>query len=317
MHLHPGGHDHGHAHTHAHGHSHALDLSRAGNVRRMTIALIANVAMVVLGVAGAVITGSLALLADAGHVLSDVLSIVLGLAAARIALRPATTRGTFGMGRVEIFAALINGLALVAVSVYIAIEAVGRFREPVDVEGFGVIVFGALGLTGNVIATVVLAGGDRDDINLEGVLRHSFADALGSLGVIFAGVGIMLTGWQALDPIVGLGLAVVILASSWRLILEPVEVLLERAPAGLDVAEIGEAIARVRGVREVHDLHVWSITSGFPALAAHITVRATHDPETVRRAVAAMLADRFGLDHTTLQAGREPLLQIEPAEDGE
>ena len=166
-------HDHAHdaGHAHALGHSHTLDLSRAGNVRRMSIALGANVVMVVLGVAGAVITGSLALLADAGHVLSDVLSIVLGLAAARLAMRPATTRGTFGMGRVEIFAALINGLALVAVSVYIAFEAIGRFSDPVDVEGLGVIVFGALGLTGNVIATVVLAGGDRDDINLEGVLR--------------------------------------------------------------------------------------------------------------------------------------------------
>lgn len=307
---------HDHSHAHAHGHSHALDLSRAGNVKRMTIALGANVAMVVLGVAGAVITGSLALLADAGHVLSDVLSIVLGLAAARIAMRPATTRGTFGMGRVEIFAALVNGLALVAVSVYIAVEAIGRLSDPVDVEGLGVIVFGTLGLIGNVVATVVLAGGDRGDINLEGVLRHSFADALGSLGVIAAGVGILLTGWQALDPIVGLALAVVIMLSSWRLILEPVEILLERAPAGLDAAEVGDAIARVPGVREVHDLHIWSITSGFPALAAHVTVKATHDAEQVRRAVAAMLAERFDLEHTTLQATCEELLQIEPEPGG-
>lgn len=283
----------------------------------MTIALVANVAMVVLGVAGALLTGSLALLADAAHVLSDVLSIVLGMAAARIATRPVSTRGTFGMGRVEIFAALINGLALVAVSVYIAFEAIGRFADPVEIEGLGVIFFGTIGLAGNVIATVVLAGGDRDDINLEGVLRHSFADALGSLGVILAGGGILLTGWLVLDPIVGLLLAVVILASSWRLILEPVEVLLERAPAGLDAAEIGDAIAHVPGVREVHDLHVWSITSGFPALAAHLTVKATHDPEVVRREVAEMLVDRFGLDHTTLQAGCERLLQIEDAPAGD
>lgn len=309
-------HGHGHGHGHSHSHGHAIDLSREGNMRRMTIALLANVAMVVVGVAGAILTGSLALLADAGHVLSDVLSIVLGIAAARIAARPVTARGTFGMGRVEILAALVNGLALVAVSVYIAIEAIGRFRDPVSVEGAGVILFGAFGLFGNVVAAVVLAGGDREDINLEGVLRHSFADALGSLGVIIAGAGILLTGWQAFDPIVGLLLAVVILVSSWRLIFEPVEVLLERAPAGLDVEQIGEAIAHVAGVREVHDLHVWSITSGFPALAAHLTVNPTHDPEAVRRAVAAMLAERFELEHTTLQAACEPLLQIDAATRG-
>lgn len=277
----------------------------------MVQALVINLAMMVVGVIGAVVTGSLALLADAGHVLSDVLSIALGIAAAKVAARPAQGRGTFGFGRVEILAALINGLALVAVAVFVAIEAIGRFSNPPEIDGAGVLIFGVIGLLGNVLATWVLIRGDRSDINLEGVMRHSLADALGSFGVVLAGLGIMLTGVEELDPVIGLLIALLILASSWRLIREPVEVLLERAPEGLDVEEVGMAIAGVSGVREVHDLHIWSITSGFPALAAHVTVDATCDIDETRRAVEAVLGERFGLEHTTLQVTAERLLQLD------
>ena len=298
-------------HGHAHGHAHDSGGSRADNTRRMTQALVINLAMLVLGVVGAIITGSLALLADAGHVLSDVLSIVLGIAAAKVAARPAQGRGTFGFGRVEILAALVNGLALVVVALYIAYEAIGRFGDPPEIDGLGVLIFGVFGLLGNVLATWVLVRGDRSDINLEGVMRHSLADALGSLGVVIAGLGIMLTGIEELDPVIGLLISLLILGSSWRLIREPVEVLLERAPAGLDVEEVGMAIARVEGVREVHDLHIWSITSGFPALAAHVTVDATCEVDATRRAIEEMLGERFTIDHTTLQVTAEQLLQID------
>lgn len=315
MHLH----DHDHAQPHGEiGGDHHISAAfgrsagRAGNARRMFAALAINVAMVLLAVAGAALTGSLALLADAGHVFSDVLSIALGIAAARFAARPASPRGTFGLGRVEILAALVNGMVLVLVSLYIAVEAVSRFSDVHTVSGRGVLVFGVLGLAGNAAATVVLARGDRGDINLEGVLRHSFADALGSLGVIAAGGGIILTGWQPLDPIVGLAIALVVLVSSWRLIREPLNVLLERVPAGLDSVLVGEAIAGVAGVREVHDLHIWTITSGFPALAAHVTVKATDDCDSVRAAIESLLVERFGLQHTTLQVSHEQLLQIDP-----
>lgn len=277
----------------------------------MVQALVINVAMVVVGVVGAIVTGSLALLADAGHVLSDVLSIVLGIAAARIAMRPAGGRGTFGMGRVEILAALINGLALVAVSIWIAIEAIGRFGDPPDIDGGWVMVFGVVGLVGNLLATWVLVRGDRSDINLEGVLRHSVADALGSVGVVVAGLGIALTGWDELDPIIGLLIAALILASSWRLISEPVDVLLERSPSGFDPQEIGMAIARVEGVDEVHDLHIWAITSGFPALAAHVMVDPRFDVTEVRHAIEAMLRDAFAIDHTTLQMAPAKLIQLD------
>lgn len=277
----------------------------------MVQALFINIAMLVLGIIGAWLTGSLALLADAGHVLSDVLAIALGIAAAKVAARPASGRGTFGLGRVEILAALINGLALVAVSIYIAYEAIGRFSDPPEIDGMGVFLFGGLGLLGNVLATWVLVRGDRSDINLEGVLRHSVADALGSFGVIIAGLGIVLTGWDELDPIVGLLISVLILLSSWRLIREPVEVLLERAPEGIDVEAVGMAIARVPGVREVHDLHIWSITSGFPALAAHVTVDATCVVDDTRRSIETMLNEEFDLEHTTLQVTVEQLLQLD------
>lgn len=293
----------GHSHDHGHG--------RGENTQKMIWALLINVVMIVLGVVGAVITGSLALWADAGHILSDVLAIALGIAAAKVAARPAHGRGTFGLGRVEILAALINGLLLVAVSIWVAIEAIGRFSDPPSIDGVGVLIFGALGLAGNVLATWVLVKGDRSDINLEGVLRHSAADALGSLGVVVAGIGIMLTGWNELDPIVGLLISLLILASSWRLIKEPVEVLLERAPEGLDVQAVGMAIASVSGVREVHDLHIWSITSGFPALAAHITVDATCEVDDARTAIEQKLEHDFGITHTTLQVTAERLLQID------
>ncbi len=277
----------------------------------MVQALVINIAMLALGIIGAWLTGSLALLADAGHVLSDVLAIALGIAAAKVAARPASGRGTFGLGRVEILAALINGLALVAISIYIAYEAIGRFSEPPEIDGLGVFLFGGLGLLGNAVATWVLVRGDRSDINLEGVLRHSVADALGSLGVVIAGLGIVLTGWNELDPIVGLLISVLILISSWRLIREPIEVLLERAPEGMDVEAVGMAIARVPGVREVHDLHIWSITSGFPALAAHVTVDATCVVDDTRRAIEKMLKAEFELEHTTLQVTAEQLLQLD------
>lgn len=301
---------HGPGHSHAHGHSHG-DSSREGNTRRMMQALLINVAMIVLGVVGAVVTGSLALWADAGHVLSDVLAIALGIAAAKVAARPASGRGTFGLGRVEILAALINGLALVAVAVFVAIEAFGRFSDPPDVDGAGVLIFGGFGLLGNLLATWVLVRGDRSDINLEGVLRHSAADALGSLGVVLAGIGILATGWEILDPLIGLAISLLILLSSFRLIWEPVEVLLERAPPGIDVEAVGMAIARVRGVQEVHDLHIWSITSGFPALAAHVMVDPRFDIKDTRHEIEQMLREDFSIDHTTLQMTLPDLIQIE------
>ncbi len=277
----------------------------------MAVALAINLVLVAVGVAGALLFGSVALLADAGHVLSDVAAIGLGLLAAALAARPARGRRTFGFQRTEILAAFVNGLLLVAVAVLVFVEAIGRLSGAPDVKGGGVIVVGVIGLAGNVAATAALAAGDREDLNLEAVLRHSAADALGSIGVVVSGVIVLATGWEYADPIAGLLIGLLILAGSAGLVREAFDVLMEAAPAGLDVEEIGQAMAAVPGVREVHDLHVWTVTSGFPALAAHLRTAHDADVEEVRERVEAVLHDRYDIHHTTLQTMPEKLLTLE------
>jgi cobalt-zinc-cadmium efflux system protein len=277
----------------------------------MRLVLLINLGMLVAGVVGGIVFDSLALLADAGHVLADVGAIGLALFAAWMASRPASAQRTFGFRRTEIFAALANGVTLVAVSVFVFIEAIARMSDPPDVQGGGVLALGAFALAGNAIATWLLMRGDRSNLNLEGVLRHSAADALGSLGVIVAGLLVVTTGWDQADSVVSIAIGVLILLSSWRLLREPFNVLMESAPEGIDVREVGNAMCSVPGVREVHDLHVWTVTSGFPALAAHIRSDPSESADEVRERVEAVLHERFGLEHTTLQVVPEPLLQLE------
>ncbi len=306
-----------HGHVHAglhHGHDHAP--GREANRARLTVALAINLVLVVAGVVGTVVFHSIALLADAGHVLSDVGAIGLAMFAAAMAARPARGRRTFGYYRTEILAALVNGLVLVAVAVVVFVEGVMRLSNPSDVHGLGVLIVGAVGLVGNVAATAALAGGDREDINLEAVLRHSAGDALGSLGVVISGALVLAFGWDRADPITGMLIGVLILLGSWRLIKEPVDVLMEAAPAELDVQEIGTAMVSVDGVREVHDLHVWTVTSGFPALAAHVRTDPARDVDEVRHSLEQMLVERFQIEHTTLQVMAEHLLELEDRRGG-
>ena len=282
----------------------------------MWIALAINAGLLLAEAIGGILTGSLALLADAGHLLSDVGAIVLALIAARLASLPAAGRRTFGYQRSEVLAALVNGLLLVVVSVAVAVAAFGRFSDPPEIDGWGVLVLGVIGLAGNVAATLVLARGQREDINLEGVLRHSVADALGSVGVVIAGAVVLLGGSPVVDPIVGLLIALLILASSWRLIKEPVDVLMEAAPADIDVDGVGAAICREEGVKSVHDLHVWTVTAGFGAIAAHVVVARGSDRDLIRRRLELTLRERFGIEHTTLQMEEEAdpgLLHVENA----
>jgi cobalt-zinc-cadmium efflux system protein len=270
-----------------------------------------NLALVAAAVVGAVVFHSVALAAEAGHVLSDVAAIALAVGAAAMAARPARGRRTFGFQRMEILAALANGLMLVAIAAFVFVEAVMRLSSPSDVHGLGVLIFGAVELVGNLAAAVVLAGGDREDLNLEAVLRHSAADALGAGAVLASGALVLATGWDRIDPIAGLLVGILVLLGSWRLITEPLEVLMEAAPTGIDVEEIGKAMAGVEGVREVHDLHVWTVTSGFPALAAHVRTDPAQDLDGVRRSLERMLAERFGIEHTTLQMMVEQLVELE------
>jgi cobalt-zinc-cadmium efflux system protein len=313
--VHP--HDHG-GHSHGFG-AHALEARREDSRKRMWVALAINVVLLLIEAIGGVLTGSLAVLADAGHLLSDVGSIVLALTAARLASLPAAGRRTFGYQRSEVLAALVNGLLLVIVSIGIAIAAIGRLSDPPGIDGAGVLALGALGLAGNLAATLVLARGRREDINLEGVLRHSFADALGSLGVLLAGAFVLAGGSDIVDPIVGLLISGLVLASSWRLIKEPFDVLMESAPAGLDVDRMGATICEEEGVRSVHDLHVWTVTAGLTAAAAHVVVAQGTDRDLIRRRLELTRGERFGIEHTTLQMEEEAeqgLLHVENAPGG-
>jgi cobalt-zinc-cadmium efflux system protein len=310
------------------GHDHARLLPRpaaaaAGSVaerrhenrRRMAIALAINAGMLVAAALGGVLTGSLALLADAGHVLSDLGAIVLALLAAALAARSGGPRRTFGYQRTEVIAALANGVALVVIAVLVVVAALNRLADPPGVEGAGVLALGVVGLLGNAAATWTLARGRRDDINLEAVLRHSVADALGSLAVVVSGAVILATGWRPIDPLASIAIAALILGSSIRLVREPLDVLMEAAPPGVDVNAIARAVASVPGVTQVHELHLWSLTPGFEALAAHVVVARGEDRDRARREVEFVLRDRYGIEHTTLQmeeeADRDALLQLE------
>jgi cobalt-zinc-cadmium efflux system protein len=245
--------------------------------------------------------GSLALLADAGHMLTDAATLGLALGAAWIGTRPATPERSFGFRRAEILAALANGVALVAIAIWIVVEAVQRLRHPLEPKGGWVLAVGAIGLAVNLAAAATLHGRGSESLNVQGALRHVLADVLGSVGVIAAGAIVLTIGWDRADPLIGLLIGGLVLASSWTLLRDSVGILLESTPRDLDAEAIGRAMVAVPDVQEVHDLHVWTITSGFPSLSAHVLVATGADCHAKRRELDRMLAERFGLTHTTLQ----------------
>jgi cobalt-zinc-cadmium efflux system protein len=265
-------------------------------------------------VGGGIASGSLALLADAGHMFADAGSIGLALWAASMAQRPSTGRRTFGFARAEILAALANGIVLGVIAVGIAAAAIGRLSSQPHVDGGLTLVVAAIGFALNLTSTSVLSrsGGG---LNVRAALRHVAADALSQAGVMLAAIIILTTGWRLADPLAGLLIAVLVLASAVGIVRESVDVLMEAAPLGIDVERLGTMMAAVEGVVEVHDLHVWTVTSGFPAVAAHVTVRGDCEPSMVRRELAALVREGFGVDHSTLQVERtgqeSDLLQLE------
>jgi cobalt-zinc-cadmium efflux system protein len=306
---------HGVSHAHHHGHhGHAHDHGeRAQGQRGLTIALGLTVSIFAVELIGGIAAGSLALLADAGHLLADAGALGLALAAGWMASRPSRGRRTFGWQRAEILAALANGLVLVLIALATMIEAVRRLQDPTTVEGGITLVVALVGLAFNLVSGAVLAR-SGSGLNVRAALRHVLADALSSLGVVVAAIAILVAGWERADPIASLAIAVLIMFSALSIVRESLDVLLEAAPAGIDVSAMGTAMATVDGVVEVHDLHVWTVTSGFPAVAAHITVQADHEPSLIRRRTAEMLRNHFGVEHSTLQVERvgneHQLLQI-------
>ena len=298
--------------AHDHDHSHG----RAASRRALALALALTTTFTVVEVVGGLLTGSLALLADAGHMLSDSFSMGLALFAGWLAGRPTTSTRTFGYQRAEILAALFNGVTLVAISIWIFVEAGRRFADPPDVEGGWLLVVAATGLAVNLGAAFILSRASRESLNVSAALRHVLADVLGSVGVITSAVVILATGWNLVDPLISVLIGVLVLASSWSVLRAATQILLEGTPQGVDAGEVGRAMVEVEGVKEVHDLHVWTVTSGFPALAAHVLVGADEDCHARRRELEEMLRRRFEIEHTTLQVdhlGERRPIDITPA----
>jgi cobalt-zinc-cadmium efflux system protein len=301
----------------AHGHDHHHHGPSADADRRwLAVALGVIATFMLVEVVAGILADSLALLSDAAHMLTDAAAIAVALFAARLAARPAEGRFTFGLGRAEILSAQGNGATLLVLAGVIAVEAIRRLWSPPEVDGAFVLVVGLIGACVNVAAAAALGRAERRSLNVEGARLHVLTDLYASLGAAAAGAVVLATGFDRADAIASLLVAALMLASGWRLLRDSGRVLLEAAPEGIDPQAIGLAMAAYPGVVEVHDLHVWEVTSGFPALAAHVLVRPGDDCHGVRRSLQAMVSERFGIAHITLQVDHAPagdrLLEIEP-----
>lgn len=292
-------------HGHSHDHGERLDTDR----RALAIALALILALLAGEIVGGLLAGSLALLADAGHMVTDAAALGMALAAATIAARPPSGRWTYGFRRLEILAAQANGITLVLVGAWIVYAAVGRLADPPEVRGGLVAVVALAGVAVNLVATAMLARASRRSLNVRGAYLHLVTDLAAFVATAVAGALILATGWDRFDPIASLGVAALMFWASYGLLRESTGIFLELAPGHLDPAAVASAIAREPDVVETHDVHLWTVTSGFPAFSAHVLVRPGADCHAVRRRLETMLGERFELTHTTLQVDhvRRPL----------
>jgi cobalt-zinc-cadmium efflux system protein len=295
---------------HAHDHTHRLTADR----RALTVALVLVAAVMVGEIVAGIIGGSLALLADAGHMLTDAAALAFALFAAAMSARPAAGRWTFGYSRLEILAAQANGLTLGLLALWVVWSAIHRLVDPHDVRGGLVLVVALAGALASLAATLVLARASRESLNVRGAFLHVLTDVAAFGAAALAGALILATGWDRFDPIASLVVAGLMLWSSAQLLRESTLIFLERAPADADPDAIGRALVAEQGVVEVHDLHVWTVTSGFPALSAHVLVTPGADCHAARRRLERTLAERFGLTHTTLQVDHAEPATVELGE---
>ncbi|MEU7099974.1 cation diffusion facilitator family transporter [Streptomyces longwoodensis] len=293
------GHDHGHTHAPAGG------TAAAAHRGRLRAALGITLTVMVVEIVGGVLADSLALIADAAHMATDALGLGMALLAIHFAGLPATTHRTFGYARAEILAALANCLLLLGVGGYVLYEAVQRFLTPAGTEGGLMIVFGAIGLVANSVSLTLLMRGQAESLNVRGAFLEVAADALGSVAVILSAVVILTTGWAAADPIASLVIGLMIVPRTVKLLRETLDVLLEAAPRGVDMAEVRSHILALDGVQDVHDLHAWTITSGMPVLSAHVVVRSdvlsAIGHEKLLHELQGCLGDHFDVEHCTFQ----------------
>ena len=275
--------------------------SRLASQRALATVLAITLSFLIAEVVGGILTNSLALLADAGHMLSDVAALGMSMFAIWMAMRPATATRTYGFHRVEILAALANGVALVVIALVIFWQAAQRVQEPPDVRSLPMLAVATAGLGANLASGSILFRHRRRNLNVRGAFLHVAGDALGSVGAISAGIIMLTTGWYLADPVISVFIGGLILVSSWRLLRDSVGILLEAVPKHVDVKQLEGALKAVPGVEEVHDLHVWTVTSGFVALSCHCEVDGRRDTHQVLADLFRLIHERYGIRHVTIQ----------------
>ncbi|MGD0947888.1 MAG: cation diffusion facilitator family transporter [Candidatus Binatia bacterium] len=275
------------------------------NRRDLTLTLVLTASYCLVEFAGGIFTNSLALLSDAGHMLSDVAALGLSLFAIRLAQLPPTANKTFGYHRVEILAALVNALLLWVIVALIFREAFHRFLTPAPVKSAGMIAVATLGLGVNLVSLSVLKRSQGESLNVRAAFVHVLGDALGSVGAVFAGVFILVANWYVADPLVGVGIGLLILYTSWEIIRDSVDILMQGTPRGMRLEEVEECLLGIAGVRQVHDLHIWTLTSGRYHLSAHLVIGGDNEPHAIIEAAQTRLRESFGIGHTTVQVDRE------------
>lgn len=303
----PHAHSNGHGHRYGQGHAgSAYEQVDAGNEGRVLWALLLTGAFMLVEFVGGLLSGSLALLADAGHMLTDTAALGLTWYAFRMSRRPATPERSYGHARSQVLAAFINGATLIGIAVWILIEAGERLLEPVEIIAPAMLAVAAAGLAVNIAAFFMLSRGGRENLNIRGAVLHVLGDLLGSAGAIVAAVIILLTGWTPIDPILSVLVALLILNGAWRLVARSWHVLMEGTPEGLDIAELRRGLAAaVPGVLDVHHVHAWSLVPGRALMTLHATVAPEADHDEVLHALQGALRERFGIAHATIQIERQ------------
>jgi len=312
----PSAHAHGHAHSHdepsKRGHSHDHDHDHAGgNAKVLGVAFALTAAFMVVEFAGGFMARSLALIADAGHMLTDAAALALAFAATRIALRPADTRRSFGYQRLRVLATFVNGCALLCIVAWIAIEAVQRLLQPAPVNGTAILWIGGLGLVVNLVVFAMLRRGDAQDMNISAATLHVIGDLLGSVAAIAAGIVILLTGWLPIDPLLSLLVCLLVVRGAWNLIRRSTHILMEGAPDWLDPRELRSMLElHVPDIHDVHHVHCWQVGPNETLLTMHASVSKDSDHSVVLRQAKAVLAERFGITHATIQIEAEDCADV-------
>lgn len=291
------GHSHSHSHGHSHGHHH-----HSSNKQALKLSFILIATYMIVEVVGGIITNSLALLSDAGHMLSDAAALGLSYFALKFGEKEATLSKTFGYKRFEILAAFINGLTLLVISIYIFVEAYRRIMAPPEVMSMGMLTVSVIGLLVNIAAAYILMKGDKEEnLNVRSAFLHVLGDLLGSVGAIAAALMILFFEWNLADPIASVIVAVLIIISGIRVTKASFHILMEGAPENISVSKVKEALLGMPGVEDVHDLHVWAITSDFPALSCHVVIRPETEGKQLLTSIQKKLHDEFHIEHTTIQ----------------